>query len=121
LYFTVPIDVLPGQDCQIRLEHYDNFELAFYGSIFGFEHIYEPASVTGAISIEAVCGDVTTDGNVNVSDVVFLIAFVFGDGSAPEPISIGDVDCNGSVNVSDVVYLINFVFGDGPEPCAACA
>jgi hypothetical protein len=54
---------------------------------------------------------------VNVSDVVLLINFVFGDGPAPEPEPAGDVDCNGTVNVSDVVYLINFVFGTGDDPC----
>jgi hypothetical protein len=63
------------------------------------------------------CGDVDANGSVNVSDVVFLINFVFGTGPAPSPMSVGDVDCNGSVNVSDVVYLINFVFGSGFDPC----
>jgi hypothetical protein len=67
-----------------------------------------------------LCGDVDGDGNVNVSDVVFLISFVFGDGPPPDPLEVGDVDCNGTINVSDVVYLINYVFGDGPEPCAEC-
>jgi hypothetical protein len=64
-----------------------------------------------------VCGDVNTDLVVNVSDVVYLIAFVFGDGPPPVPEASGDVDCNGSTNVSDVVFLIEFVFGDGPNPC----
>jgi exodeoxyribonuclease III len=63
------------------------------------------------------CGDVNTDLVVNVSDVVYLIAFVFGDGPPPVPEASGDVDCNGSTNVSDVVFLIEFVFGDGPNPC----
>jgi hypothetical protein len=64
-----------------------------------------------------VCGD--ADGNevVNVSDIVWMINFVFGDGPPPEPMAAGDVDCNGSVNVSDIVFLINFVFGTGDEPC----
>jgi hypothetical protein len=68
----------------------------------------------------ADCGDVDENGSINVSDIVFLIDFVFGDGPPPDPVSIGDVDCNGVVNVSDVVYLIAFVFGDGVEPCADC-
>jgi hypothetical protein len=61
-------------------------------------------------------GDVNGDELINVSDVVFLIDYVFGDGPPPDPESLGDCDCNGSVNVSDVVFLINYVFGDGPEP-----
>jgi hypothetical protein len=67
-----------------------------------------------------VCGDVDGNSTVNVSDIVMLINFVFGDGGPPEPMAAGDVDCNETVNVSDIVYLIAFVFGDGAEPCADC-
>jgi aminopeptidase YwaD len=67
-----------------------------------------------------VCGDVDNNGSVNVSDVVALISYVFGDGVAPDPIEAGDVDCNESINVSDIVYLIDFVFAEGPRPCEGC-
>jgi hypothetical protein len=63
------------------------------------------------------CGDADANGVVNVSDIVWMINFVFGDGPEPSPLQAGDVDCNGSVNVSDIVYLINFVFGTGQDPC----
>jgi hypothetical protein len=66
------------------------------------------------------CGDVDGNETINVSDVVFLIDYVFGDGPAPDPVETGDVNCDEVINVSDVVYLISFVFGDGPEPCADC-
>jgi hypothetical protein len=69
---------------------------------------------------EIICGDVNCDLTVNVSDVVYMISYVFGDGPPPEPLLTGDVDCNELINVSDIVYLIAFVFGDGPEPCAEC-
>jgi hypothetical protein len=68
-----------------------------------------------------VCGDADANGNVNVSDIVYLIDYVFADGPEPIPHMLaGDVDCNETVNVSDVVYLIAFVFGDGPPPCDGC-
>jgi hypothetical protein len=67
-----------------------------------------------------ICGDVDGNELVNVSDIVSLIAFVFGTGSPPDPLEAGDVTCEGTVNVTDIVYLISFVFGDGPEPCADC-
>jgi hypothetical protein len=63
------------------------------------------------------CGDAEGNGLVNVSDVVYLIDFVFADGLPPAPEESGDVDCNGMINVSDLVYLIAYVFGDGPAPC----
>jgi hypothetical protein len=64
-----------------------------------------------------VCGDADGNDVVNVSDIVWMINFVFGTGDPPDPMDAGDVDCNGSVNVSDIVYLINFVFGTGQDPC----
>jgi hypothetical protein len=66
------------------------------------------------------CGDIDGNGAVNVSDVVYLINFVFGDGELPAGPEVADVDCNALINVSDVVYLIAYVFGDGAEPCADC-
>jgi hypothetical protein len=67
-----------------------------------------------------VCGD--ADGNVivNVSDAVYLIGYIFGSGSAPDPVEAGDADCNGVVNISDVTYLIAYIFGSGSPPCSDC-
>jgi aminopeptidase YwaD len=67
-----------------------------------------------------VCGDVDGNSEVNVSDAVSLIDYVFADGSEPDTQAEADVDCNGKVNVTDAVYLIAFIFGNGIEPCAGC-
>jgi hypothetical protein len=66
-----------------------------------------------------ICGDVNGDGKVNVSDVVYLINYLFVPGSPapPLPLSRADVNGDGKVNVSDVVYLINALFVPGsPAP-----
>jgi hypothetical protein len=63
------------------------------------------------------CGDANSDANINVSDAVFLINYVFIGGSAPDPLELGDANCDGSVNVSDAVWIINFVFIGGNAPC----
>jgi hypothetical protein len=63
------------------------------------------------------CGDANSDGNVNVSDAVFLINYVFINGDAPDPLQRGDANCDGSVNVSDAVVIINYVFAGGNIPC----
>jgi hypothetical protein len=67
-----------------------------------------------------LCGD--ADGNkvVNISDAVYLVAYIFGGGSTPEPLLAGDADCNYMVNISDAVYLISYIFGGGAAPCAGC-
>lgn len=64
-----------------------------------------------------LCGDVNNNGAVTISDVVFMIRYIFAGGPAPNPASIGDVNCNGFVSISDVVYLIAYIFSGGPAPC----
>lgn len=68
-------------------------------------------------SVQFSCGDVDGNNVVNVSDAVFLLAYIFAGGSAPEPLEVGDADFNALVNISDVVYLVAYIFGGGPKPC----
>jgi hypothetical protein len=67
-----------------------------------------------------LCGDADSNELVNISDAVYLISYIFGAGTAPDPLMSGDVDCNQIVNISDAVYLISYIFGGGPAPCANC-
>ncbi len=67
-----------------------------------------------------VCGDADGTGTVNISDAVYLIAYIFSGGPAPSPPFAGDANCNGSSNISDAVYLIAYIFAGGSVPCAAC-
>jgi subtilisin family serine protease len=66
-------------------------------------------------------GDANGDESVNVSDAVYIINYVFIDGS-PGPVSDcgGDANNDSDINVSDAVFIINYVFIDGspePDPC----
>ncbi len=58
------------------------------------------------------------DGNhaVNISDAVFLIAYIFAAGVMPYPYVAADVNCDGMVNISDSIWLINYIFSGGPPP-----
>ncbi len=67
-----------------------------------------------------LCGDANADSSVDISDVVYLIAYIFSGGKAPKPLLSGDANCDGSVDISDVVYLIAYIFSGGPAPCADC-
>jgi hypothetical protein len=62
------------------------------------------------------CGDANADGKVTVSDVVYLINYLFKGGPAPKPFEAAEANCDGKVTVSDVVYLINYLFKGGPQP-----
>ncbi len=61
-------------------------------------------------------GDANTDGKVSVSDVVYLINFLFKGGTAPQAFWNGEANGDGKISVSDVVYLINFLFKGGSGP-----
>jgi hypothetical protein len=66
------------------------------------------------------CGDANSDGSVDISDVVFLIAHIFSGGAAPAECNYakgkGDANGDGSVDISDVVYLIARIFSGGRPP-----
>jgi hypothetical protein len=62
-------------------------------------------------------GDANGDGYTNISDVVFLINYIFLGGMAPQPLMVGDNNCDGSINIGDVVYLIRYLFSGGQTPC----
>jgi uncharacterized protein (TIGR02145 family) len=63
-----------------------------------------------------LCGDANTDDIVDISDAVYLIAYIFSGGSAPQPLLAGDANHDGTVDISDAVYLIAYIFSGGPEP-----
>ncbi len=62
-------------------------------------------------------GDTNDDLNIDISDIVYLINYLFRGGPAPYPLRDGDINCDDEVNISDVIYLINYLFKAGPKPC----
>jgi hypothetical protein len=66
------------------------------------------------------CGDADGNGSINISDAVFLIAYIFAGGSTPGdcniPLGLGDANGDSSVNISDAVYLIAYIFAGGAAP-----
>jgi hypothetical protein len=62
-------------------------------------------------------GDVNYDKNIDVSDVVYLINYLYKGGDPPVPIlEIGDCNCDNIVEVGDIVYLITYLYRSGSEP-----
>jgi hypothetical protein len=67
----------------------------------------------GAFEAEPI-GDANGDGVVGVSDVFYVINYLFAGGAPP----LGRANVNGdsAVNVNDVFYLINYLFAGGSAP-----
>jgi len=67
-----------------------------------------------------VCGDANRDGQANVGDVVFIVAYVFKGGSAPDPVCAGNANSDFETNIGDAVYLIGYIFKGGAPPPPDC-
>ena len=64
-----------------------------------------------------VRGDADHNNVINISDVVYLVKYIFASGPAPFTTNSGDADCNGRISISDAVFLIYYIFAAGPAPC----
>jgi hypothetical protein len=61
-------------------------------------------------------GDCNGDGVIDVGDVVYLVNYLYKNGSSPNPLESGDTNCDGKVDVGDVVFLLNYLFKSGIPP-----
>jgi len=62
-------------------------------------------------------GNVDAIGDIDISDLVYLVTYMFDSGPDPIPYESGDVNCTGDIDISDLVYLVEYMFGTGGEPC----
>jgi hypothetical protein len=116
--------ILPGQEGLLSLEHFDDTGWVDITTsrdtvaniLCGVSTSLSPF----AFALDVLCGDANGDAATDISDVVYLIAYIFSGGSAPAPLLAGDANCDSAVDISDVVYLIAYIFSGGAAPCATC-
>ncbi len=63
-----------------------------------------------------MAGDANDDGMTNISDVSYLINWIFGGGADPPCLRQADANGDGKNQVGDVVWLIGRIFSNGPQP-----
>ncbi|MDP3024334.1 MAG: dockerin type I repeat-containing protein, partial [candidate division Zixibacteria bacterium] len=104
------IDLAPGDSAK--------FDLALVSTRVSLDSL--KASVRKAREMVATYshGDANGDKKVTISDVVYIVNYLFKGGPAPVPFLAGDANCDGNVNITDVVYLINYLFKGGTAPCS---
>ncbi len=68
-----------------------------------------------------VYGDADGDGIVDLSDVVYLMRYLFKEDQPPVPLASGDPNDDCVVNIADIIYLLNYILREGPEPLQGCA
>lgn len=81
------------------------------------------ASAAAAFNPEgAVCcnqpGDINHDQRINVSDLTYLVDFMFRGGPEMPCIEEADLNLDDAINVSDLTGLVDYLFRGGPPPPA---
>jgi hypothetical protein len=92
--------------CNVHVAWIDSRDLSYQDIYYKKHESYIP-------------GDANGDRDINVSDVVYLINYLFIGGPAPKILESGDPNTDDEINVADIVYLVNYLFIGGPEP-AGC-
>ena len=69
-------------------------------------------------------GDCNGDANVDLSDAVCTLNWLFAGGEAPGCLAAANTNGDAAVNLPDAIHALNFLFVAGPppaEPYPACA
>ena len=101
----------PGKTVSVRFSFTSDYQYSQDGEGFYIDDVR-----VGTKAPTWLLGDVTGDGLVDASDIIFLINYLFRGGPAPDPLNKGDVTDDGEVTASDVVYLISYLYRGGPPP-----
>jgi PKD repeat protein len=117
LYFIIPGSASSGQTDTVEVDGYLQYLPLFSGSIAEYQAVPMAGTITsGCCNTDGMRGDATGDGSLNVTDVIFLVSYIFFGGPPPPCLEEGDVNGDGSINIVDVVYLVQFIFLGGPSP-----
>ena len=112
LVIDIPTNVTPGQVITIDTTTVGGHNPKIYTPLGEYWPLFQP----GKIVIQ-VCdhGDANCDGQINVSDLTMIVAYLFQAGPEPD-LRGGDVNADGSIIVSDITYLVDYLFAGGPPP-----
>ena len=116
LFFTVAPDALAGQSTNINFDGYLSYKPTFSWPLL----IYEPAVNSCTISVCQTHGDIDGTVGITVSDVTYLVEYLFNGGPPSVPEELADVTCSDGINIGDLTYLVNYLFSGGTPPPECC-
>ncbi len=71
--------------------------------------------------LNPLCGDMNMDDFIDISDLLWLVDYIFVSGPAPVPdLCVADISGDGAVDISDLVWLVDYMFLSGPAPVEGC-
>ena len=96
-------------------------EIAPYGRILAtFRTGDGPVAAAKYPACYVINGDANGSGEIDISDAVYLISYIFAGGPASVTVAAGDMNCDRGVDISDAVTIISFIFSGGAGSCG-CA
>ena len=104
---------LGGQSTPVAFTSYSSYEPRFVARRAEFI----PVLNNGAFFV-CLPGDVDNNGSgPDISDLVYLVDWMFNGGPPPPVLLQADVDGSGGIiDIADLVYLADFMFTGGPAP-----
>ena len=113
LYFTLPFSLTYGLTAAIVIDGYGAYQPYFSGQYA----TYQPRISPGSLTLLLAHGDMDGAPGINISDLTFLIDYLFRSGPDPLPVmESGDANCDNYVNIADLTFLVDHLFRAGPPP-----
>ena len=88
---------------------------------YNVSHGYWQQTSGGGGCCIGITGNVDNDGSdaIDISDLVYLVDYMFNGGPAPFCFEEADMDISGGIDISDLVYLVDYMFvgGSAPKDC----
>lgn len=69
---------------------------------------------------DGIPGDIDLDGEVTISDLLYLVDYQFDFGPAPQALNLADVNADCTIDIADLLYFVDYQFDSGPDPLAGC-
>ncbi len=60
--------------------------------------------------------DINDDCRTDISDLVWLVQYLFNSGLPPSPLMSADLNGDSEIDISDLVWMANYMFRNGPPP-----
>jgi hypothetical protein len=107
---------LAGLPLQIRLAALEDPDDHSLTTWVAFDDVRLTAEPTEPTEPSFVRGDADADGEINITDGIFILNFLFLGGEDPSCMDAADADDSEDINITDGIYVLNFLFLGGPSP-----
>ncbi len=121
LFFSAGPGAEVGQSVPLDIDGYSIHEPGFVSDKID----YVPLLQNGSLTCMSCCigrrGNIDGDDldRCDVSDLIYLVSYMFSAGPEPPCFREADIDGNGDIDVTDLTFLVAYMFSSGfpPQPC----